>query len=186
MGIWDYISSTSNSVKGLCLTSYGYGWAAVAKVDGAVRTKVIQPLQDEEVRSNIGRIATNFAVNATVVACEEGVKIIPGGTSFSKIVSNSLRNEKKSGGNEVEPKALQAKISKLEEEIKECKKLIEGAEIHKPFADFKPEKFSSFESNVDRKPEDVIRVFMMNESIGRQFLDGLMIPSVSITRKKSE
>ncbi|KAF3947129.1 hypothetical protein CMV_026697 [Castanea mollissima] len=109
-----------------------------------------------------------------------------GGTSFSKIVSNSLRNEKKSGGNEVEPKALQAKISKLEEEIKECKKLIEGAEIHKPFADFKPEKFSSFESNVYRKPEDVIRVFMMNESIGRQFLDALMIPSVSITRKKSE
>jgi hypothetical protein len=36
---------------------------------------------------------------------------------------------------------------------------------------------------VDKKPEDVIRVFMMKESIGRQFLDGLIVPSVKLTRK---
>uniref|UniRef100_A0A7N2RFJ8 Uncharacterized protein n=1 Tax=Quercus lobata TaxID=97700 RepID=A0A7N2RFJ8_QUELO len=87
MGIWDYISSTSNSViqnapdlttvKGWGSSSYGYGWAAVAKVDDVVRTKVIQPMQDEEARSNIGRIAINFAKSATVVACEEGLKTIP-------------------------------------------------------------------------------------------------------------
>ena len=98
----------------------------------------------------------------------------------------SLHNEKKSGGNEVETKALQAKISKMEEEITECKKLIGRAEIHKPFADFKPEKSSSFEPNVDIKPEDAIRVFMMKESIGRQFLDDLIIPTVKITRMKSK
>ena len=97
----------------------------------------------------------------------------------------SLHNEKKSGGNEVETKALQAKISKMEEEIKECKKLIGRAEIHKPFVDFKPE-ISSFESNVDIKPEDVIRVFMMKESIGRQFLDDLIVPTNKITRKNSK
>ena len=98
----------------------------------------------------------------------------------------SLHNEIKSGGNEVETKALQAKISKIEEEIKECKKLIGRAEIHKPFVDFKPEKISSFKSNVDIKPEDVIRVFMMKESIGRQFLDDLIVPTVIITRKNSK
>ena len=98
----------------------------------------------------------------------------------------SLHNEKKSGGNEVETKALQAKISKMEEEIIECKKLIKWAKIHKPFADFKLEKSSSFEPNVDIKPEDAIRVFMMKESIGRQFLDDLIVPTVRITRIKSK
>ena len=85
----------------------------------------------------------------------------------------------------METKALQAKISKMEEEITECKKLIGRAEMHKPFADFKL-KSSSFEPNVDIKPEDAIRVFLMKESIGRQFLDDLIFPTVRITRMKSK
>ena len=98
----------------------------------------------------------------------------------------SLHNEKKSGGNEVETKALQAKISKMDEDFTEFKKLIKRAEIHKPSVDFKPEKSSSFEPNVDIKPEDAIRVFLMKESIGRQFLDDLIFPTVRITRMKSK
>ena len=80
MGIYYYISSTSNSViqnvpdlttvKGWGSSSYGYGWAAVAKVDDVVRKKVIQSMQDEEARSKIGRIAKS----ATFLACEEGSK----------------------------------------------------------------------------------------------------------------
>ena len=74
MGIWDYISSTRNFViqNAPDLTT------VVAKVDDVVRTKVIQSMQDEETRSKISRIATNFAKSAAVVACEEGVKTIPG------------------------------------------------------------------------------------------------------------
>ncbi|XP_075670509.1 uncharacterized protein LOC142640335 [Castanea sativa] len=126
-----------------------------------VRMKVIQSMQDEEARSEIGRIATNFAKGTALLACEEGLKTIPGGMLLYKIVLQSLYNEKKYGGNEVETKALQAKISKMEEEITECKKLIEREKLHKPFADFKLEKISSsFESNVDEKPEDVIGDFM--------------------------
>ena len=74
MGIWDYISSTSN----LVIQNAPDLTTVVAKVGDVVRTKVIQPMQDEEARSNIGRIATNFAKSATVVACEEGLKTIPG------------------------------------------------------------------------------------------------------------
>ncbi|KAF3962265.1 hypothetical protein CMV_013208 [Castanea mollissima] len=87
MGIWDYISSTSSSViqntpdlttvKGWGSSSYGYGCAAVAKVDDVVRMKVIQFTQDEEARSKIGRIATNSAKTATFLAFEEGLKTIP-------------------------------------------------------------------------------------------------------------
>ena len=56
--------------------------------------------------------------------------------SFYKIVSQSLHDKKKYGGNEVEKKASKAKISKMEEEITECKKLIERAEKHRPFCRF--------------------------------------------------
>ena len=77
---------------------------------------------------------------------------------------------------------MQAKIGKMEEDIKECKKVIERAEIiHKPFTNFKSRDTSYFESNI--LPEDVIRVFMMNESISRQFLDALIVPCVKLTRK---
>ena len=61
------------AVEGWCSSSYGYGQAAVAKVDDAVRTKVIQSMQDEEARSKIGQIAANFAKSATVLACKEGL-----------------------------------------------------------------------------------------------------------------
>jgi hypothetical protein len=66
MGIWDYISS------------YGHSWTAVAKIDNAVRMKLYQSMPDEEARSKMSQFATDFAKNATVHACHEGLKIIPG------------------------------------------------------------------------------------------------------------
>ena len=84
MGIWDYISSTSDSVKrnspyltalkGWCSSSYGHSWTALAKIDNAVRMKLNQSMPDEEARSKMSQ----FAKNATVHACHEGLKIIPG------------------------------------------------------------------------------------------------------------
>ena len=88
MGIWDYISSTSDSVKrnspdltavkGWCSSSYGHSWTAVAKIDNSVRMKLNQSMPDEEAQSKMSQFATNFAKNATVHACHEGLKIIPG------------------------------------------------------------------------------------------------------------
>uniref|UniRef100_A0A2N9IBJ7 Uncharacterized protein n=1 Tax=Fagus sylvatica TaxID=28930 RepID=A0A2N9IBJ7_FAGSY len=110
--------------------------------------KLNQSMPDEEARSKMSQFATDFAKNATVHACHEGLKIIPGGTSVYKIVSRSLHDGKKVESNEGEIKALQAKIGKMEEDIMECKKVIERAEIiHKPFADFKSQDTSYFESN---------------------------------------
>ena len=103
---------------------------------------------------------------------------------FIRLSRDLSMTERRFLSNEGEIKALQANIGKMEEDIMECKKVIERAEIiHKPFADFKSQDTSYFESNVDRKLEDVIRVFMMKESISRQFLDGLIVPSVKLTRK---
>jgi hypothetical protein len=62
-------------------------------------------------------------------------------------------------GHELEMKALQAEIAELKETLKSAG--LERAEKHQPCADLK--------STVYKKPEDVIRVFMMNELV-RGFL----------------
>jgi len=77
-------------------------------------------------------------------------------------------------GHELEMKALQAEIAELKETLKSAG--LERAEKHQPCADLK--------STVYKKPEDVIRVFMMKEFMGRQLLDDLIVPEVRRTSKK--
>ncbi|XP_059444333.1 uncharacterized protein LOC132176211 [Corylus avellana] len=190
MGVWDYICSTGDSlkrntpdltaVKGWCSSSYGSGLAAVTMIDN-VRIKATQTLSqhmsDEETMSKFRLVAADLAKNAAVYGCQEGLKIIPGGTLVYETVSRSIRGEKKFERNcEVEMKALQARVAKLEEEV--IKKKSEGdleradQKHHQPCADLK--------SNAYKKPEDVIRAFMKKEFI---FLDDLMVPEVGRTRK---
>lgn len=107
--------------------------------------------------------------------------VFAGGTLINETVWRSFGGEKKFDSyGVVEMKALQARVAKLEEEA--IKKKSEGdldqrAEKHhdQPCADLK--------SNAYKKPEDVIRVFMMKEFMGRQFLDDLMVLEVRGTRK---
>lgn len=81
MGIWDFISWSTDSIKGLWQSSYDHSRAAITKVD-SVRIdaveKVSQHLSDPETRSKISRVATDVAMNATI----EGLKVIPGKEYF--------------------------------------------------------------------------------------------------------
>jgi hypothetical protein len=103
--------------------------------------------------------------------------VFAGGTLVYKTVLQSIRGEKKFESHGVDMKALQDRIAKLEEEaIKKSEGDLERAEKHQPCADLKSNAYY-------KKPEDVIRVFMMKEFMGRQFLDDLMAPEVGRTRK---
>lgn len=98
-----------------------------------------------------------------------------GGTLVYKAVLRSIRGEKKfDQGHELDMKALQAEVAELKETLKSAG--LVRAEKHQPCADLK--------STVYKKPEDVIRVFMMKEFMGRQLLDDLMVPEVRRTSKK--
>ncbi|KAJ4705145.1 Ribosome-recycling factor like [Melia azedarach] len=109
MGIWDYVSSSTDSInrnapnlstiKGLCWNSYDYSRAAVSELHNAVAVngnvvveKLNRHLPDGETRS---QIATNLVKNSAYFAAVEGVKFIPGGSTFVDIVSRSLPNDKK-------------------------------------------------------------------------------------------
>ncbi|KAL6283725.1 hypothetical protein ACE6H2_014654 [Prunus campanulata] len=94
MGIWDFISGTTDllkhnapdltAAKNFFSTTYGYGSATVTHIDSAVRDY----LQDEEARSKslqLGKIIVRHATN-------EGLKTIPG----YNIVKNSIEELKDS------------------------------------------------------------------------------------------
>ncbi|XP_062169959.1 uncharacterized protein LOC133875751 isoform X1 [Alnus glutinosa] len=175
MGIWGYVCSTSESlkwntpdltaVKGWGSSSYDFGLAAGTKINN-VRINATQTLSqymsDEETRSRIRQFAVDLAKNAVFYGCREGLKSVPGGTLVYKAVLRSIRGEKKfDQGHELDMKALQAEVAELKETLKSAG--LVRAEKHQPCADLK--------STVYKKPEDVIRVFMMKEFMGMRLLD---------------
>ncbi|KAK6229520.1 hypothetical protein QQP08_021239 [Theobroma cacao] len=151
MGIWDFISWSTDSIKGLWQSSYDHSRAAITKVD-SVRVdaveKVSQHLSDPETRSKISRVATDVAMNATI----EGLKVIPGAFPTYKIVSESLHddkksmNENKSKEQEEGLKALQATVSRLEKEVSDLR---EQAGIQQHAVETKPQNTNS----ADPKPK---------------------------------
>ncbi|KAM5585895.1 hypothetical protein ABKV19_005016 [Rosa sericea] len=196
MGIWDTISGTTNSLKRNALnptavkswcpttdslkriapdvtaaknvysTAYGYGSATVTKVDGAVRGNLIPYFRNEEAWSKIAQFGAIVAKNATY----EGLKLVPGGSTFYNIAASSIRDFNNSNEQEVDVKALQAELLSLKIELSEYRKM------NKPCADVKSPSITNVQSVATCKPEDVINVFMMKEFMGRQFCGDLLVP----------
>ncbi|KAK8542713.1 hypothetical protein V6N13_136731 [Hibiscus sabdariffa] len=155
MGIWDFISGSTDSVKGLLLSSYNHGSDVVTKskevsadalqkvnhhgsvaitkgkeVSVDALQKVNHHMSDPETRSKISRVATEVAKNATI----EGLKSIPGAYPTYKIVSKSisdddkkLQSENKSEKQKEELKTLQATVSKLEKEVSVLREQVEAS-----------------------------------------------------------
>ncbi|BFG29314.1 hypothetical protein CerSpe_155880 [Prunus speciosa] len=205
MGIWDFISGTTDSLKrnapdlaavknwcptpgslkrivpdvtaakNVCSTAYGYGSATVTHIDSAVRGNLNHYLQDEEARSKILQLGKSIVTHATI----EGLKTIPG----YNIVNNSIKELKDSDNQEVDVKALQADVRRLDKELSKYRKFHEQVPIDMPSADLKSPNTVNIHSAVNQKPEDVIRVFMMKDFMGRKFFDDLMVPPVAPRKK---
>lgn len=60
----------------------------------------------------------------------------------------------------------------MEKELNDYKKLIEKTKVQKPIMELK----SKNTLKLNEKPEDMIRVFMMTEFMGKHFLDDLIVP----------
>ncbi|XP_059444293.1 uncharacterized protein LOC132176177 [Corylus avellana] len=117
MGIWGFLCSIGDSLKGWCSSARGYGSAAVTEINNG-RIKATQKLSDKKTRAKIAPIAVDLAKNAAIYSCQEGLKSIPGGTLISEIIWRSIRGEKKCECNEGVMKALQTMVAKMEEIIK--------------------------------------------------------------------
>ncbi|CAN6694439.1 unnamed protein product [Malus baccata var. baccata] len=176
MGISDYISGTTDSlkrnapgltaVKNLCSTAYGYGSGAVTQIDNAVRGNLNHYLGDAEGRAKIVRFSSSIAKHTAL----ESLKTVPG----YKIVKRSISGLNETDEQEVNGKALQTDILRLEKELSEYRKSHKQVQLDKPSADLKSPNTANIHSVANWKPEDVIGVFMMKEVMGRKFLDDLM------------
>ncbi|KAL5840069.1 hypothetical protein ACOSQ4_012677 [Xanthoceras sorbifolium] len=146
MGIWDHISSKTDSikrnaphltssVKDLCQNSYDHSRVAVNKIHDTVKVnaveKLLPHLPDEETRS---KIAADLAKNSARFAFREGLKFLPGGSMVYNIVSqsHSVSGNKISKEHSEELKDLKDKVRRLEEEASDCKKSVERTELPKP------------------------------------------------------
>ncbi|KAL5737925.1 hypothetical protein ACOSP7_030686 [Xanthoceras sorbifolium] len=146
MGIWDHISSKTDSikrnaphltssVKDLCQNSYDHSRVAVNKIHDTVKVnaveKLLPHLPDEETRS---KIAADLAKNSARFAFREGLKFLPGGSMVYNIVSqsHSISGNKISKEHSEELKDLKDKVRRLEEEVSDCKKSVEQTELPKP------------------------------------------------------
>lgn len=92
MGVWDFIYSTTETVKrnapdlspvkNACKASYGYGSAAFWKIDDAVRVNGVQTLKnympDEQGRAQISLFASKLVQNAAYYGFKEAYKFVPG------------------------------------------------------------------------------------------------------------
>ncbi|GAA0168626.1 hypothetical protein LIER_23300 [Lithospermum erythrorhizon] len=177
MGMWDLLSCTTEtvkrytpgvtSIKSAGVASYGF---CASIIDSVVRVSGIQKLHecmpDGYRRAQIGSFAGKFAKNAAVYGFHEGYKLIPGGKAVSKIVSmtaNDMKSEKRLSDIET---ALSKSDRETAKALSKENKAMKSTPENTPIADLVR----------DRKPEDVLRVFMMSEFIGARILDDLIVP----------
>lgn len=92
MGVWDFIYSTTETVKrnapdlspvkNACKASYGYGSAAFWKIDDAVRVNGVQTLKnympDEQGRAQVALFASKLVQNAAYYGFKEAYNFVPG------------------------------------------------------------------------------------------------------------
>lgn len=167
-------------VKDAYRSSYSYSCSSVSKigdvfrVNGIPRPNLNQYLPDDEVQAKIGVIAKN----AAYYACQEGIKCVSGGALVERIVSKSFRDYSEPKDYKGKIKSLEATVGKLEKEISDIRKLHEQAEICKRAVDLESRNARPLGSYVNKKPEEVIRIFMAKEFMGTHFLDDLIVPGV--------
>ncbi|XP_055801133.1 uncharacterized protein LOC129870385 [Solanum dulcamara] len=192
MGIWDFISSGTETVKRntpdlatpvtkVCERSYYYSAATVRKIDDELQ-KLGQYIYmpDEEGRAKIVNFSTKFVKNASFYAVKEAANIfIPGGRAVSQIYSQTVREmeiESKKNQNMWRDKEITG-ISSKDTSSTGSLGLLDGAEIlEKREPQLVSENKVEADSFTHQTPEDVLRVFMMKEFIGTRYLDDLLVP----------
>ena len=124
------------------------------------------------------------------LSCISSTNEFAGGSAVYNVGARSFSEFNNSNKQEVDVKALQAKLLRLEKEVSEYREMKPCADLMSPSiasihstARQKPEDMeseSTYRSNIHSigtsKPEDVIRVFMMKEFVFRQLCDDLMVP----------
>ncbi|KAG9449060.1 hypothetical protein H6P81_009025 [Aristolochia fimbriata] len=190
MGLRDYWNSTSDAIKWTGRSSYSLGGAAIAKLDHAVRVEGLPTVKyyfgDPEGREKIGRC---FWLAGTYAA-HQSINQVPGAGPILKGFREGLKEDTVSGSkrdnmetlenltkelNEARKELMETRecYSRLEQEIEEMKRYNQTKMVPKSC-----NKTLYADALGAQKPEDAIRVFMMNGFIGANLLDALLVPKM--------
>ncbi|XP_075076808.1 uncharacterized protein LOC107773312 [Nicotiana tabacum] len=166
MGIWDFINSGKETLKGytpdpvkkVYNTTYYYSVVAVRKIDDVIRVNGIQKLDqyipDDEGRAKIVSFSTKFIKNASVFAVKEAAN---SGKAVTKIYFDTVRE-------------METKCQKKQDES--SLRLLDGAEmLESRELKLGSENRVEVDSFAYQTPEYVLRVFMM----GTRYLDNLLV-----------
>ncbi|XP_027127167.1 uncharacterized protein LOC113770645 [Coffea eugenioides] len=195
MGVWDLINSTTEAVKrnapapaaviDACKASYGYSSAVVGNIDNAVRVNGMQALNDympsEETRSRISLFASKFTQNAARHALREGYKLIPGGKAVAEIISETMNDVKSENLSTQKMMAVtQVTGSGGGGKVSAGRNLLDRVEMQSRGLEMGSANKGNFaaESTANQTPEDVLRIFMMKEFMGKRFADDLILPQI--------
>nr|XP_016440400.1 PREDICTED: uncharacterized protein LOC107766169 [Nicotiana tabacum] len=202
MGIWDFINSGKETVKGytpdpvkkVYNTTYYYSDAAVRKIDDIVRVNGIQKLgqyiPDDEGRAKIVSFSTKFVKNASFFAVKEAANIfIPGGKAVTKIYSDTVREMETECQKKQDKSCIKENIGTNSStsttvrsdalRLLDGEKMLESRELK-----LGSENRVEADSFAHQTPEDVLRVFMMKEFMGTRYLDNLLVPDHRQQKKK--
>ncbi|KAL3636847.1 hypothetical protein CASFOL_019146 [Castilleja foliolosa] len=159
MGVWEFMGSAAEAVKR----------------NAPDTTPLGEWMPDPETRSKIGLYSTKFAQNTGTYVFREGFKLIPGGAAFSDIVTKTLKDVERENLKVEKLNMLEGKAHSQQKIYSGGPKLIGGPETHGRGGEETVFDDIGVLSAVDKKPEDIIRVFMMKDFFGSQFFDDLKV-----------
>lgn len=181
MAVWDWIYSATDAVKQktpditpateVCRKSYTFCRDSTVHVAGAATTKareLHEYMSDDEVRDNLSRFAVNISKNSALyIARSYGVGPV------IDIVSRSVQG-KKTDAHNGRIEELENKVAKLEKELN-SRIIPQHSEIPRTMTAMKSQDEPKFSSIVNERPEDVLKIFMMEQFVATKLFNNLTV-----------
>ncbi|KNA23047.1 hypothetical protein SOVF_028290 [Spinacia oleracea] len=192
MGVWEWIYSVTNAVKQktpdvtpvaeICRQSYDYCRDTTVHVAGTATAKAREVhgyLSDDQVRDNLGRVAVNVSKNSALYLARSY-----GGGPVIDIFSRSVQ-DKKADSHKGRIEELETRVASLEKELS-SKRIAQQLKIQRVITESESQDESNFNANMNEKPEDVLKIFMMQQYVGKNLFDNLIIPTGVGSEKKEK
>ncbi|XP_057524364.1 uncharacterized protein LOC130804065 [Amaranthus tricolor] len=183
MGLWDWFNSASDTVKNhtpaiTLATEFfqkGYYFCRDSTVyaAGTVSSKardLHEYLSDNQARENLTQIAKNVSKNGAFYVARSY-----GGGPIIDIITRSVQ-ENKSDSQKERLKELEHKVAKLEKELI-SRNMAEQSKVSMMTVASKSQNDSNFNANINEKPEDLLKLFMMEQFVGIKLFNNLIIPT---------
>lgn len=118
-----------------------------------------------------------------LLICILSVSCVGGGPVID-IFSRSVQ-DKKADSHKGRIEELETRVASLEKELS-SKRIAQQLKIQRVITESESQDESNFNANMNEKPEDVLKIFMMQQYVGKNLFDNLIIPTGVGSEKKEK